>query len=103
PAARAAGLDAVVDAIHRGGRPLFFPGTDDPVATAAVVRARWPERVGEITRAAQDVVAGRFTLLGHEPVHVPEPIDWHRDPIAGIRAPNAHWSLIPYLDASVVG
>ncbi|MEO7964459.1 MAG: hypothetical protein ABIT38_11200, partial [Gemmatimonadaceae bacterium] len=103
PTARAAGLDAIVDAAHRGPRPLFFPSTDDPATTAGVVRARWPERVGEIVRAAQDVVAGRFTLLGHDPVNVPEPIDWHRDPIAGIRAPIAHWSVIPYLDASVVG
>lgn len=101
--ARAAGLDALVDSVHRGPRPPFFPGADDAAATAAVVRARWPERVPEIVREAQDVVAGRFTLLGHGPIQIDDPIDWHRDPLAGITAPRAHWSVIRYLDPSVVG
>jgi hypothetical protein len=41
--------------------------------------------------------------LGHERVAVGTPIDWHRDPSTGIRAPMRHWSRIDYLDPAVVG
>ena len=101
--ARPVGIAPVVTAVRERPRARFFAGAEDPWETAALVRARWPERVAEIVRAAQEVSAGSFTLLGHPPLHISDPVDWHRDPIAGVRAPTGHWSTIPYLDPAAVG
>lgn len=44
-----------------------------------------------------------FPVLGYGRLTFGVPPDWHLDPIAGRRAPDAHWSRIPYLDQEQVG
>lgn len=80
-----------------------IPGLADLAGTVSAVRARHPARVAEVVRAADEVVAGRFALLGHAPIHLADPIDWWRDALRGVRAPDRHWSRIPYLDPAVAG
>ena len=96
-------LSHLTRAIRHGQRPPLVPGIDDLPGTLALVRERWPVRIGELTRAADDIVAGRFTLLGHPPMRIVDPIDWSRDYLRNVTAPAAHWSRIDYLDPGVAG
>ncbi len=83
--------------------PRFFPGVRDGRSAAELRTGRWaPEHAALIT-AADAVMAGRFDLLGYRALSFGDPVDWHLDPIAGVRAPLRHWSRIDYLDAAVVG
>lgn len=102
PGAAAAGVHAVASTL-RGPRPPFVPGIDDLPATVAAVRERWPQRGAELARAAGEIVAGRFSLLGHGPIEFSDPIPWSRDMLRGVTAPDAHWSRIAYLDPAVTG
>lgn len=90
-------------ALRRTPRPPGIPGLADVAATAEVVRTRWPDRVAEIARAADEIVAGRFQLLGHRPIPYPDPVAWNHDPILRVTAPATHWSRIAYLDPAVAG
>ena len=83
--------------------PWFFAGARDAAATAAALRARHPAAAGAIVRRADAAAAGRFHVLGHDGLSYGDPIDWHRDPLSGKRAPLVHWSRIPYLDDAAVG
>lgn len=86
-------------------RPMVAPfaGLQNPAATAKAVCALDPEADRLLRERAELLMQGRFTLLGLEPVLIPEPVDWIRDPASGRRAPLAHWSAIDYLDATVAG
>lgn len=97
------GLSAFATVIRDFPRPPFFPGVDDLRATSAFVRERWPARARQRITAANEIIDGRFQLLGYPPLHFPDPIDWHRDPIANVRAPLRHWSTIAFLDPAVAG
>jgi hypothetical protein len=81
----------------------LLPGLRDVRTTISLLRrARSDAEAGTRCRADR-AVDGVFDLLGHERVAVGTPIDWHRDPSTGTRAPVRHWSRIAYLDPAVVG
>lgn len=86
----------------RAATRLALPVPSDR-AWAREIARRWPEHAATVVARAEDVVAGRFALLGLEPVALGATPDWHRDPDAGLRAPAGHWSTVPYLDPAVVG
>ena len=90
-------------AFRAPGRPNFFPGPDDATATAAAVAHRCPDHVASTVARADRILSGRFDLLGYEGLDYGHPINWQRDPVAGLAAPLVHWSRVPYLDPSVVG
>ena len=83
--------------------PSFFASFHDPDTTLAELRARWPKAEERILEQAGRIRAGRFDFLGCGDISFGDPIDWHLDPALDRRAPLAHWSRIPFLDASVVG
>jgi hypothetical protein len=81
----------------------LLPGLRDVRTTIALLRrARSDAEAGTRWRADR-AVDGVFDLLGHDRVAAGTPIDWHRDPSTGTRAPMRHWSRIAYLDPAVVG
>ncbi|MBL8983174.1 MAG: hypothetical protein JNL26_13370, partial [Gemmatimonadetes bacterium] len=86
----------------RGGRG-FFAGFDDLAHTASLAREHDAAGVHLVLARADDALTGRLAMLGYGPVDVGLPIDWHRDPVADIRAPRDHWSRVPYLDPAVAG
>lgn len=94
---------AVAKALRSGSRPALVPGLDDLSATLAIIRERWPDRTAELARAADEIVDGRFSLLGHPPVHLPNPVPWSRDFTRDVAAPAVHWSRIAYLDPAIAG
>jgi len=46
---------------------------------------------------------GKIGFFGHPPIDVGAPIDWHRDPITGIRAPLSFGKGLNYRDDLLVG
>lgn len=94
---------AVAGALRGGSRPALVPGLDDLSATLAIIRERWPDRTAELVREADEIVDGRFSLLGHPTVHLPNPVPWSRDFTRDVMAPDVHWSRIAYLDPTVAG
>lgn len=83
--------------------PVLLPGFADPARTTEVLRQRWPEDEARTLGAAGQIREGRFDLLGYQDLRFGASPDWHLDPVAGKRAPEAHWSRIPFLDAEIIG
>ena len=89
------------------------PGGDDLLPMLPFPRPTRDEVLaafGTETAARQDLLtradrlhAGRFDLLGYSELDFGTPVDWHLDPVHHRRAPLAHWSRVPYLDAETVG
>jgi len=76
----------------------------DREATRRVLRARFGgDGSAELLRRARGIVEGQFDLLGFRSLDFGSPIDWHLEPVAGRRAPLAHWSEIDYLDSGLAG
>ena len=80
----------------------FFAGATTPKALQVLMHAS-PESCAAIVAAAARVTRRRFDLLGYSQLSFGEPVDWHRDPVSGCRAPEIHWSRIDPLDPAVVG
>lgn len=94
---------AALLAAFRARAPRFMPAFDDPAATVAALAAQCPGDRAEVLARAERVLAGQFDLLGYENLSYGAPVDWQRDPVHALRAPEVHWSRVPYLDAAVVG
>ncbi len=80
----------------------FFPGAIDASAIA-IVRDRYPEHCRAIVDDAEQLLTGRFNLLGYRELRFGDPPDWHLDPVSGRRAPLLHWSRLDPLNDAVVG
>jgi hypothetical protein len=80
----------------------FFADTRGTQVVAAL-KSRFPADCAALVAKADRIMAGRFDLLGYRDLTFGTPIDWTLDPVAGRRAPNAHWSVIDPLDPDAVG
>ena len=88
--------------IHAGSP--FFGVLHDGRAASELRSASWEVQRVQLLAKADRIVAGQFDLLGHEGLSFGHPIDWHLDPVSGLRAPQGvHWSRIPYLEAGRIG
>src|SRR5262245_54862460 len=83
---------AALDFVQRTLPGRFFPGLAG--GRSASLHQRCPEALDGVVAAAEAICWHRFDLLGYENLHLGDPIDWHRDPIANRRAPLVHWSRI---------
>ena len=75
----------------------LFPGVADPETASAVAR-RFPQEAEAILRDAQRLASGRFDHFRRRSLYFGDPIDWHLDPISGLRSPLMHWSRMQGLD-----
>ncbi len=100
------GIDSI-DAWHRHVTRTFasrwFASATDRARTVDAIRRTDPARIDQAVDVAERAMRGRLDLLGHRDLDFGTPIDWHLDPVSGIRAPLGHWSRIAYLDPRVVG
>jgi len=80
----------------------FFPGALDDLSPGMITQ-RMPEARYRVLDTAQTLLDGRFDLLGYRGLRFGAPLDWHLDPVNGLRAPLTHWSRLDPLDASIVG
>lgn len=83
--------------------PRFFPAFDDPAKTVHEFKCRWPGAIEEIVRQADRIAKGQFDLLGLRQLNFGNPIDWHREPLAGKRGPLIHWSSLNFLNSELFG
>ena len=81
----------------------FFPGVTAADATVAALRLAAPEDEAAVLHRAACIASGTVPVLGHGWIDIGVSPDWHREPLAGVRAPLRHWSRIQYLDRRVVG
>ncbi len=90
---------------HFGARaaPRLFAGFAAPDETVRAIRRVDPAYAQRVVQRADAALGGRFHLLGYRDLSFGWPIDWHVDPVAGVRAPRRHWSRIAYLDPRVAG
>jgi len=94
--------------MHVGYSSLFFPGIElarksTLASTVSTLRARVPADESEVLARAAAAERGDISLFGYGVMPLGERPDWQRDPISGLRAPQRHWSTIPYLNRDVVG
>ncbi len=66
------------------GRPVLLDRTG-----AAAIAGREPALVADLTRLADQLAEGSFAFFGYPPVSLKRPIDWHHDPFADLRWPDA--------------
>jgi len=52
---------------------------------------------------ADEIIEGRFDLLGRKGIFVGRNVDWHLEPTTGIRSPAKHWKEFDELDNSETG
>jgi hypothetical protein len=83
---------------RESARTRFFPG---PAAAGAPSLAEGA--AAHTVETAERLLRKRFDLLGYRDLCFGDPIDWHLDPVAGRRAPRAHWTRLDHLDATAVG
>lgn len=81
----------------------MFAGIRDGSTRAMFATTRWDAERAAVVAEADRVLSGHYELLGYPNLDFGNPIDWHFDPVAKMRAPRDHWSTIPYLNAAAVG
>ncbi|HEY5546012.1 MAG TPA: alginate lyase family protein [Gemmatimonadaceae bacterium] len=84
-------------------RGAFFSSFDDRDATLRALRSVDPAFESSLRARADRLLGGQYDLLGHRDLAFGNPIDWWLEPLAGLRAPNQHWSRIDFLDPTRVG
>jgi hypothetical protein len=91
---------------HFRTRPpsCFFAGFAEREETILELRRRFGAVAEErVLERARRITEGRFDLLGLCDLRFGSKVDWHLEPVSGIRAPRLHWSQINYLDAEIAG
>ena len=84
-------------------RGPFFASLADRAATLEALGRFDPGVAAGLCARADRYLAGYRDLLGYRDLALGDPIDWWRDPVSGIRAPDRHWSRIAFLDPDLVG
>ena len=93
---------AAVQEEVRGTSPRFYEGAVSDL-TPALIAERLPAWRERVQVRAEDLLRGRFDLLGYRQLRFGDPPDWRLDPVSGQRTPLVHWSWLDPLDAARVG
>jgi len=99
---RAGAAQALLARFVESSPGRFFEGATS-AEVPALLAGRMAGAADAICADAETIMTGRFDLLGYRGLSFGDPPDWHLDPVAGRRAPMAHWSRIDPLDAAQVG
>jgi hypothetical protein len=84
-------------ATHFATREPRFPLDPRRIpAHARDIQRRFPRHDARLR--AEQVLSGRYDILGYRGVAAGSPPDWHADPVHGHRAPLLFWDSVPYLD-----
>ena len=112
-------LMSIGEVVYRSGQSLLSriekqrlkhgwqPLPDSPVTASQAMINRasidaFSNRLSE--SAAEQLLLGKLSLFGYHELDVGRPIDWHRDPLTGIRSPSTEFGkTINYRDDTKVG
>ncbi len=87
--------------LDRGIEALTAQVSPEAIArTIAGLDRQISARLAQQSDAAE---RGVITLLGHAPLSVGNPPNWHVEAVSGKEAPRRHWSRIDHLDVGLVG
>lgn len=100
--ANAADAAAALELFREVAPKRFFRGAEF-VGGFETIRAQFPDACRDVIEGANCIVTGHFDLLGYKGLAFGDPIDWHHEPVAGVRAPLIHWSRIDPLDSARIG
>ena len=95
-------IEQICQHLRHDGRP-FFSSFRDRNSTVSALRHYWQGAEKQIVESADEIVRGKFDLLGWTGLEFGDPINWHWEPISGKVAPLTHWSRIDYLSPEVCG
>jgi len=84
-------------------RGPFFAAFDDRDATLRALKSIDEGYEAALRSRADRLLDRHYDLLGHRNIVLGDPIDWWLDPLAGVRAPDRHWSEIDFLNPATVG
>jgi Heparinase II/III-like protein/Heparinase II/III N-terminus len=89
----------LLESFRSRNTPQLSPAFADRARTASELRRRFGDTIGPaLTAHADQIVEERFDLLGFRGLSFGSPIDWHLDPVSGLRLPLVHWSRLVRLD-----
>ncbi len=94
---------ALLERFRARRTPRFFAAFSEREEVVAALRSRWPDLEGRVLERAERIRLGQFDLLGRFGLECGVPIDWHRDPVSGMRPGREHWSRIDFLSPEVAG
>ena len=88
---------------HFVSSPRRFPlSPSDRASLVPAIQDRFPGAPSDARARADNIVAGRYDLLGYRGLTFTSAqtmaIDWQCDPVHDRRAPGRFWSRVPYLD-----
>jgi len=63
----------------------------------------WQQRYSLDKSCLDDLVCGSINLFGHHKVQLKQVLDWHVDPVSGVRVPQTYGKSINYRNAELVG
>ena len=82
----------------------FFPAFREKEKTLETFRRVFGEKSARyLIEKAENLIEGRFNLLGYENLNFGREVDWHYEPIADKHSPLKHWKQFDELDAEETG
>ena len=86
---------------HFTTRPSAFPiNARELRHLAPLILRAFPSAREQAVGRAEQILSGRYDLLGYRALQVGGTPDWHTDPVHGRRSPVAYWADVPFLDPS---
>ena len=84
---------------HFATRPSAFPTNARELRQLAPLILRvFPSAREQAVARAEEILSGRYDLLGYHALQLGAEPDWHTDPVHGRRSPVVYWADVPYLD-----
>ncbi len=82
----------------------FFPSLRREDDIFEVYRERFGSKsTKDVLEKADNLVEGKFDLLGYNQLDFGNPVDWHFEPISGKRSPLKHWKQFDELSTDETG
>ena len=82
----------------------FFPSFAEKDKTLELFRRFFGDQSAHVfIEKAEQIIEGRFDLLGYKNLHFGAEIDWHFEPVANKRSPLKHWKHFDELNADETG
>ncbi|MHB8564566.1 MAG: heparinase II/III family protein, partial [Acidiferrobacteraceae bacterium] len=92
--------------LSRGGSPEPPSGVRPSLSLLPVVDGWlewWTAHYRLDRESLRGLMAGKIPFFGHGVLDAGNPVDWHRDPLTGVRAPMHYGKAINYRDPLLVG
>ncbi len=81
----------------------FFASMNDRETAVEMFESEFPGAREHFIHAAESIVEGHIDILGYKDVAIGTTVDWHFEPVSGIRSPLKHWREFDDLDTGEAG